>query len=168
MSAVLSPPLLKAISSQFRLSLHSPHGPAHWMRVRRNGIELAPYTGANTRVVELFAVFHDSCRESDHHDPLHGPRGADLAQLCRELELFTCSDDELEVLQAACHGHTHEPDHPDPTIATCWDADRLDLPRVGIIPVPHRLCTRAARAASMIEKATMRAEQWVSRQYGYR
>jgi uncharacterized protein len=27
----------------------------------------------------------------------------------------------------------------------CWDADRLDLGRVGIIPKPDRLCTNAAR-----------------------
>jgi uncharacterized protein len=28
-------------------------------------------------------------------------------------------------------------------ILTCWDADRLDLPRVGIQPEPKRMCTLA-------------------------
>jgi uncharacterized protein len=133
------------------------------MRVRHNGLALASDTGASTRVVELFAVFHDSCRENEDHDPRHGPRGAVLAEICRDMGLYTCSDEELELLQAACHGHTNEPYHPDPTIATCWDADRLDLPRVGIIPVPHRLCTVPAKSASMIDQARVRAEDWLIR-----
>jgi uncharacterized protein len=33
----------------------------------------------------------------------------------------------------------------DNTIQTCWDADRLDLGRVGIVPDPSRLCTAAAK-----------------------
>ena len=163
MNSPLLPPLLRAITDQFRLFPRSPHGPAHWMRVRCNGLELAKQTRANTRVIELFAVFHDSCRENDDHDPDHGPRGAVLAEICRDMGLFSCSDEELELLQAACYGHTHESHHPDPTIATCWDADRLDLPRVGIIPVPHRLCTEPARSEVMIDQARARAEDWLIR-----
>jgi uncharacterized protein len=30
-------------------------------------------------------------------------------------------------------------------VQACWDADRLDLGRVGIAPAPERLCTAAAR-----------------------
>jgi len=41
----------------------------------------------------------------------------------------------------ASGGHTHEGYHDDVTIQTCWDADRLDLGRVGIIPDPDRMCT---------------------------
>jgi hypothetical protein len=33
----------------------------------------------------------------------------------------------------------------DITVQTCWDADRLDLPRVGIQPLPQFLCTEAAK-----------------------
>jgi uncharacterized protein len=33
----------------------------------------------------------------------------------------------------------------DITIQTCWDADRLDLGRVGVFPDAARLCTGAAR-----------------------
>ena len=32
------------------------------------------------------------------------------------------------------------------TLQASWDADRLDLGRVGIMPKPHRLCSDAARA----------------------
>jgi uncharacterized protein len=33
----------------------------------------------------------------------------------------------------------------EPTLLACWDADRLDLGRVGTTPKPHRLCTDSAR-----------------------
>jgi len=94
---------------------------------------LAKYTGANTSVIELFAVFHDSCRESDGTDPMHGPRGAVLALELWEEGLFECTPEELEVLQIACFGHTSHQQHSDITVATCWDADRLDLPSIGRI-----------------------------------
>jgi uncharacterized protein len=61
------------------------------------------------------------------------------------------------VLYRACEGHTHERTHPDVTIQTCWDADRLDLGRVGITPHPSRLCTGAAREQEMIKWADGRA-----------
>jgi hypothetical protein len=35
--------------------------------------------------------------------------------------------------------------HPDVTIQTCWDADRLDLGRVGIRPDPARMGTEAGK-----------------------
>ena len=35
----------------------------------------------------------------------------------------------------------------DPTVGACWDADRLDLPRVGITPRPELFSTEAARNA---------------------
>ena len=40
----------------------------------------------------------------------------------------------------------------DITIQTCWDADRLDLGRVWIIPDPDRLCTEPARDPALIER----------------
>jgi hypothetical protein len=33
----------------------------------------------------------------------------------------------------------------DPTVGACWDADRLDLPRVGVTVDPRLLSTAAAR-----------------------
>ncbi|MBM3962492.1 MAG: hypothetical protein FJ306_11400, partial [Planctomycetes bacterium] len=46
-------------------------------------------------------------------------------------------------------GHTEN----EPGIVACWDADRLDLGRVGITPAPHRLCTAPAREPQRIERA---------------
>ncbi|MBL3599333.1 MAG: hypothetical protein JMN25_05635 [gamma proteobacterium endosymbiont of Lamellibrachia anaximandri] len=53
------------------------------------------------------------------------------------------TDGQMQQLTAACEGHTHAHTHADMTIATCWDADRLDLGRVGIRPDPQRMATQA-------------------------
>jgi uncharacterized protein len=45
----------------------------------------------------------------------------------------------------------------DVTVRTCWDADRLDLGRVGIRPDPHYLCTEAARDAEVLAWAYRRS-----------
>lgn len=146
-------------SSRFVLSARSPHGPEHWLRVRHNGLLLAETTGANRRVIELFALFHDSCRESDGWDVEHGPRGAQLALAYHTDGLLPASEAELDLLVIACRGHTVERTHADVTIATCWDADRLDLPRVGIQVNPRYLCTDAARDPDFIREAEGRALQ---------
>lgn len=44
------------------------------------------------------------------------------------------TDVDFETLIEACDGHTRRRKTDDPTIAVCWDSDRLDLPRVGIRP----------------------------------
>jgi uncharacterized protein len=133
------------------------------MRVRRNGLLLAPLTGANKCVVELFAVLHDSCRHNDYHDPEHGPRAAELAYDFYLEGRIPCGLEELNLLTKACEGHTHGDTHTDPTIATCWDADRLDLHRVGITPDPKRLCTDAAREPEMLLKTETWAKYWTWR-----
>ena len=46
------------------------------------------------------------------------------------------SDEDVERLRFACEHHTHQVHHDDPTVAVCWDADRLELGRVGIDPDP--------------------------------
>jgi uncharacterized protein len=85
----LTPELVRFVVSQFKLSHSGVHGPSHWMRVRKNGLELAQKTGANIGVVELFALFHDSCRVNEDTDHGHGSRGADLAQQCFDDGLLT-------------------------------------------------------------------------------
>ncbi len=84
--------------------------------------------------------------------PLDGPRAAGLA-LELQGKLYHLSDNELQTLTITCHGHTSERTHPDVTVQTCWDSDRLDLARVGISPDPDRLCTDAARSSEMLKWA---------------
>jgi uncharacterized protein len=120
------------------------HGPPHWRRVERNGLVLASRTGANVAVVRLFALFHDSRRENDGWDPRHGARGAEHARELRGIA-YDLPDEQFELLHYACVWHTEGTAHENVTIATCWDADRLDLGRVGVIPDPNRMCTQFGR-----------------------
>jgi len=87
----------------------------------------------------------------------HGPKGAELALTYHAEGLLPASDALLDLLVTACRGHTVERTHADATIATCWDADRLDLPRVGITVDPAYLCTDAAKDATVIREAEARA-----------
>ena len=135
---------MDSLKSQFLLGDHGFHGWSHWLRVLENGRHLAPQTGANLKVVELFSVFHDSQRENEGFDPSHGQRGADFAAQMRG-SWFDVSDEEMDLLYQACALHTNGLTQADVTLQTCWDADRLDLGRVGIVPRIDRLCTLAAK-----------------------
>jgi uncharacterized protein len=122
------------------------HGLAHWERVGLNGLDLAAETdGADADVALLFALFHDSMRLNDGHDPEHGQRGGALARGLRKL--LPLNDDQLSLLHEACAGHTDGMVSADPTIGVCWDADRLDLPRVGITPAAALMSTAAGKQA---------------------
>ena len=57
----------------------------------------------------------------------------------------------------ACEDHSLGGRKGDITVLTRWDADRLDLGRVGIKPSPAKLCTTAARQQSMIDWAYKRS-----------
>jgi uncharacterized protein len=125
--------LWRIVTSQFPLDVHSDHGPDHWKRVEQNGLMLAASSGADAFVVRLFALFHDSKRENEFSDPDHGRRGAAYARELRGT-YFQITDEQFELLEFACTWHTETTHNANPTIGTCWDADRLDLGRVGIIP----------------------------------
>lgn len=150
------PLILRAILEEYNLPLNGDHGVAHWARVYENGLYLAKQTGADVEVVRLFAVLHDSRRLNEGSDPDHGPRAAEFARTLRD-RLFDLPDHKFRLLHRACAGHTHERTHPDVTIQTCWDADRLDLGRVGITPHPSRLCTEVAKRPETIHWAEGRA-----------
>ena len=100
------------------------------------------------QVVEYFAILHDCQRWNEDVDPQHGPRAADYAKTQRSL--IDLSDEQFTLLQRACAGHTHaKPEttrSPDPTLACCWDADRLDIGRVGIKPSARYLFTEHAKS----------------------
>lgn len=135
------------------LDWHGIHGVSHWTRVRINGLKLAQSTGANVRVVELFAFLHDSKRMSDGNDPGHGLRAAEYAQ---ELNgrLYSLSPLEMDDLIAACVGHSRGMTNGHTaTVLTCWDADRLDLGRVGVMPKSDHLCTDAGKNPATIRWA---------------
>jgi uncharacterized protein len=158
--SAISRALVIHLRQTFRLNWRGAHGLAHWARVRVNGLTLAAHNGANRKVVELFAFVHDYERRDEWSDPLHGPRAAQrLPSLLPFLPPLRTA--EIDLLAAACHGHTHGRSHPDVTVSTCWDADRLDLGRVGIEPHPDYLCTAEARHPETIAAAHGRALAWL-------
>ncbi len=141
---------------QSRLSRQGHHSVDHWSRVLLNGRHLTAITGANLNVVELFSVIHDSQRHNEGFDPLHGKRAADYIHSLRG-EWFNITDKEMDQLYYACETHSDGLTEADITIQTCWDADRLDLGRVGITPKPELLATVAARYPSLLRDAHERA-----------
>jgi uncharacterized protein len=152
----ISSALIQAIRAQYTLPWRGTHGITHWARVREAGLRLAARTGANLAVVELFAVLHDARRRNEGVDPGHGGRGADFAATLRGT-LIHLAQAEFALLHTACADHTKGLLDADITIQTCWDADRLDLGRVGTTPDPARLCTAAARDPDMIRWAGQRS-----------
>ena len=54
--------LVREILRGYRLPVRGTHGVVHWARVLENGLRVAELNGADTRVVTLFALFHDSRR----------------------------------------------------------------------------------------------------------
>lgn len=131
----------------------SIHGESHWQRVAATGLALLPETPeADPTLVFLFALFHDSMRLNDSFDPMHGPRAAVLAQELRG-GAFDLDEASMETLTFACEEHTNGGIGPDPTVGVCWDADRLNLWRVGITPDPRFLSTEAAKGEERISWA---------------
>ena len=59
----------------------------------------------------------------------------------------------------ACRYHSVGRLDRDITIQTCWDADRLDLGRFGMIPKSTYLGSSLARDPNFIEMAVMRSKK---------
>ena len=154
--------LIEFLRQQFAINWMGHHGLPHWARVRANGLMLAKETGANVHVVELFAWFHDSRRVNENVDDGHGRRGAILAAQLRG-RFFEASDDEMDLLTHACDYHSEGFQTGSATVLTCWDADRLDLGRVGMDVNPRYLCTAAAKREVNLRRANTRALVWRER-----
>ena len=132
------------------------HGFDHWMRVLHNGRLLVRGENANLKVVELFCLLHDTQRHNENVDPQHGQRAAQFAETLRG-DWFELTDDEMDLLTEALTYHSDGYTVGDITVKACWDADRLDLGRVGIRPAPERLCTDTAKSPSVLEEAYQRS-----------
>lgn len=122
------------------------HGIEHWERVHANGLKLCKYFNADPEVIRYFAYLHDSCRWNEQMDPKHGPRAAKFIDELREdIDL---GDSQIRLLKRACSGHTHA--NPgakaglDKTLSCCWNADRLDIDRVGISIDTNKLFAKNA------------------------
>ena len=145
--------ILRAARSVYTLDPLSFHGPSHWLRVEKYGLYLAERTGADVAVVRLFARLHDCCRENEGWDPDHGRRAADFATSLRG-GVLNITDEQFELLAHAMRLHNDGLTSEDPTVGTCWDADRLDLGRVGVEPDPRFMSTDVGRSPGTRQWAT--------------
>ncbi len=129
---------------RFRLNkLRTDHGPRHWSQVMRNVERIhAARPDTNLAIGRAFAVLHDCCREDEYGDPEHGERAAkwivqmvlEEPQFSKALDAIGMTNDLFDKLLTAIAGHNRGEVSTDATIGMCWDADRMDLPRVGIVP----------------------------------
>ena len=125
------------------------HGELHWRTVGANGLWLAgSVDDVDIQVVVLFALLHDTMRQNDGHDPEHGRRAAAFADELHMEGMLGIAPSQLDVVMHACAEHADGTVSTDPTIGSCWDADRLDLPRVGVTPRPELFSTETARSGA--------------------
>ena len=127
------------------------HGDQHWRAVAAAGIRLCRETpGAEADFVLAFALLHDHRRLTDGFEPEHGPRAAAcLSDLVRD-GLIGGAPEAIGRLAEAVSDHSEGGLSVDPSIACCWDADRLNLWRVGVEPDPKFFSTAVAKRQDVI------------------
>ncbi len=136
------------------------HGELHWRCVAATGLELASADADVDRtLVFCFGLLHDTRRVNEAVDPGHGPRAAQFAEELRaDGVVLQLDEPRFATLVEALRLHSDGQVSSDPTIGTCWDADRLHLPRVSIVPNPALFSTRAAHGRARLSAAeTLRA-----------
>ena len=135
--------LISLIRNEFKLDWHGVHGANHWARVLSHGKNIGGLRKADLMIVELFGFLHDSCRLNDGLDPKHGERAAEF---CHGIhgDYFQLNAKQLDKLCYAMRHHSGGEVSDDATIQTCWDSDRLDLGRVGIVPSALYLSDQAS------------------------
>lgn len=144
--------LLDLIVRQFRLDINGDHGISHWRRVYKIGDYLAKETGADPAILGFFAYLHDAKKENDVYDHKHGQKACFLAMVLHTKGVIPLSKEQIDKLAFACKHHDNGTiKSEDITIQTCWDADRLDLWRVGVIPNKEFLNTDFAKKDEVIE-----------------
>lgn len=154
-STAIARKAMKIVAPQFRLDLRDGiHGVSHWSRVWVHGQNVAGTLEVNPSIPAWFAFLHDSQRRNDGKDPQHGPRAADFAVRLRKAGAITELDHrEFEHLCEAMRLHSDGHTLAEPAIQACWDADRLDLARVGIKPHPRYLSSPHAKQPHTIVEA---------------
>ena len=138
--------VLRIAEDSYALGRISYHGPWHWEKVEYNAIKICEQVEhADPLVARLFAILHDCRRRNEHRYPEHGARAGEFARHLSALQKLKINKEQLDTLEYALRYHSDGEVSEDPTIGVCWDADRLDLIRVWMIPDPEFLSTEAAK-----------------------
>lgn len=125
------------------------HGVGHWWQVWETGRTLAQRVqGVDLEVVAMFALFHDAMRHGEG-DFDHGERAWYLwddvegSLVLAGNQAYRWNPTQSAMLYEALAKHSKGERHTNPTIGVCWDADRLDLHRLGVWPRPEFISTEA-------------------------
>lgn len=145
--------LVDAVEARSTHLTSTIHGVDHWRAVGATAASLADVvdmtadaaTRPDRELLLLFALLHDARRLDDGRDLEHGPRAAVLLDELRRSGLVRLDETRGDVLRAAIRDHTNGTLSDDPTIAVCWDADRLLIHRVGFVPAARFCSTPEAR-----------------------
>jgi uncharacterized protein len=136
------------------------HGEVHWRCVTATGLDLASAEdGVDGPLVFCFGLLHDTRRENEAVDPDHGSRAAAFAGELRAEGALSLDEERFAALVEALRLHSSGQVSDDPTIGTCWDADRLHLPRVSIEPNPAFFSTVAAHGRARLSSAELLRRQ---------
>lgn len=122
---------------KFELDFKGVHGIEHWLNVTKMAQTIVAVTGGDYVVATLFGIFHDCCRISDYEDVDHGLRAAEYVKTLN----LDITPDQNNSLIFAIRNHNLNVISNDPTVGACWDADRLELSRIGIYPQSKQLST---------------------------
>ena len=135
--------LKEYLLENFLLGKLSMHGPSHWDRVLENGLLIAKEdSNIDKLIIILFSYIHDSKRIDEYTDAEHGERAASSIEELEKLKLININHKQKEILHFAVKNHNKGNKSQNPTIGACWDADRLELNRVGIFPSAEFFSTK--------------------------
>lgn len=124
-----------------------------------HGLTIGRERDADLFVVELFAFLHNTQRFSDGGDRWHGLRAADYARSLNGV-YFDLQPAQIDDLCYAMLWHSGGSTHKKVNIQTCWDADRLDLGRVGTTPSPRFLSAEAVKHIESAVKWNRKSRGW--------
>ena len=141
--------IVDKVAKDFKIDFYGDHGIKHWERVYENTQILASHYKVKTEVFELFALLHDSKRENEYEDIYHGLRASIFVKELLDDRLIKLDRKDEDRLIFACANHTKKdktnPLCNDIIVQICFDSDKLDLGRVGIIPDASRMNTDFAK-----------------------
>jgi uncharacterized protein len=145
--AIPSFPALLRTVTELSPSRHSTvHGVGHWRETAADAVRLLRHVReADPAVALVFALVHDALRADDLDDSAHGIRAAELVRSLARDGGVAFHPAQVELAAVACEHHSEPLVAVDPTIGLCWDADRLGLRRLGIVPDPALLSLDVSR-----------------------
>jgi uncharacterized protein len=154
--------IIKIVKNQFQLEIRGDHGIFHWEQVQKIGEHLAlQYENADVEVICLFAYLHDSKRENEESDPMHGERSAEFVKKLYHQGVLNISQTQYEQLEFSCRHHSDSTKRSDDiTVQICWDSDRLDLYRLGEVPDPQYLNTHVAKKKDILKWVTRLVDEY--------